>query len=199
MTAAGAIARLKITLDNVEPKVLRRVEVPLALRLDRLHLVIQAAMGWQNYHLYEIRARCAAWGEPDPDELSDGPLDAKKARLLDVLEDASVKSFKYLYDFGDDWEHTVNVEKLADPIPGVLYPLLLEAEGRCPPEDCGGPWGYAEFLEALSDRKHKRHKEMVGWIGGGFDPGDVEAEALAIDIEALAKRWSRRPSVRRKA
>jgi hypothetical protein len=103
-----SIARLKITLDDVKPAVVRRVEVPLTIRLDRLHLVLQAAMGWTNSHLYEIRARDVGWGMPDPD-WGDGPLDARKTRLLDVLEDTGVKTLKYLYDFGDGWEHTVKV------------------------------------------------------------------------------------------
>jgi Plasmid pRiA4b ORF-3-like protein len=85
MTAA-TIVRLKITLDDVEPKVLRRIEAPLSIRLDRLHLTIQAAMGWTNSHLYEIRARDVGWGMVDPD-WGDGPLDARKAKLADVLED----------------------------------------------------------------------------------------------------------------
>jgi Plasmid pRiA4b ORF-3-like protein len=99
MTAAS-IARLRIKLDDVEPAVERRVEVPLTIRLDRLHLVLQAAMGWTNSHLYEIRARDVGWGRPGP-HFGDGPLDASKARLIDVLEDVGTRSLKYLYDFGD--------------------------------------------------------------------------------------------------
>ena len=155
----AAIARLKITLDNVKPLVMRRPKVPLSIRLDRLHLAIQAAMGWSNSHLYEIRAKDAGWGAPDPD-LHDGPLDARKARLLDVLEDAGTKTLKYLYDFGDGWEHTIKIERLIDPLPGIIYPRLIEAAGHCPPEDVGGPWGYAEFLEAISDPGHDRHAEF---------------------------------------
>src|SRR3546814_12388400 len=99
MTAAP-IARLKITLHDVEPPVLRRIEVPLTIRLDRLHLALQAALGWTDSHLYEIRARDVGWGVPDPD-WGDGPLDARKARLVDVLEDAGAKTLRYIYDFGD--------------------------------------------------------------------------------------------------
>jgi hypothetical protein len=197
--SAPSIARLKITLDDVEPKVMRRVEVPSTLRLDRLHLVIQAAMGWENYHLYEIRARGVGWGEPDPDGLHDGPLDAKKARLIDLIEDTGAKSFKYLYDFGDGWEHTVAIERFSDPVPGLTYPILLQTQGRCPPEDSGGPWGYSEFLEALNDPKHERHEEMINWIGEGFDPNVVDPETLVANVESLANRWSRTPAKPRRA
>src|SRR5579863_10170728 len=114
MTAAG-IGHLEITLDDVKPAVLRRIEVPPSIRLDRLHPVLQAALGWTNSHLYEFRARDTGWGVPDPD-FGDGPLDARKARLLDVLEDTGViRSLRYLYDFGDGWEHTVRIERVASP------------------------------------------------------------------------------------
>ena len=194
--SADTIARLKITLNDVEPAVLRRIEVPFDIRLDRLHLVIQAAMGWTNTHLYEIRARDVGWGVPDRD-WGDGPLDARKAHLGDVLEDVGAKTLRYLYDFGDGWEHTIKVERLVDPQPGILYPRLLEATGRCPPEDSGGPWGYAEFLEAIGDPKHERHAEFKEWFPDDFDPNIVDPGWLAQEVAVLAKRWSRKPATKR--
>jgi hypothetical protein len=116
--SAITIARLKITLDDVKPAVLRHVEVPFDIRLDRLHLILQAAIGWTNSHLYEIRARGVRWSNeirargvrwstPFPDQDSGGDfLDARKVRLSEVLEDVGTKTLKYLYDFGDGWEHT---------------------------------------------------------------------------------------------
>jgi len=131
--SADTIARLKIALDDVKPAVLRRIEVPLTLRLDRLHLTIQAAMGWTNSHLYEIRAGDVGWSTPYPDQdRADDFLDARKARLGDVLEDVGTKTLKYLYDFGDGWEHTIKVERLIDPESGILYPRLIEAKGPLP-------------------------------------------------------------------
>jgi len=170
MTATTTtIAHLKITLDDVKPEVLRRIEVPFNIRLDRLHLAVQAAMGWTNTHLYEIRAGDVGWGVPDPD-WGDGPLDARKAHLNKVLEDVGTKTVKYIYDFGDGWDHTITIERLTDPVQGLTYPFLIEAKGRCPPEDVGGPPGYAEFLEAIRDPEHERHDECKTWIGEVFDP-----------------------------
>ena len=194
--SADIIARLKITLDDVKPAVLRRIEVPFNIRLDRLHLVIQAAMGWTNTHLYEIRARDVGWGIPDRD-WGDGPRDARKTNLGNVLEDVGTKTLRYLYDFGDGWEHTVKVERLIDPEPGALYPRLIEASGRCPPKDTGGPWGYAEFLEAIGNPKHERHDEFKEWHADDFDPKLVDAGWLAEEVNTLAKRWSRKPAARR--
>ncbi|MCC7276340.1 MAG: plasmid pRiA4b ORF-3 family protein [Alphaproteobacteria bacterium] len=193
---ADHIARLKITLDDVEPQVLRRIEVPLDIRLDRLHLALQAALGWTNSHLYEIRARDTGWGAPSPD-WDDGPLNAAKARLIDVLEDCGVKTLKYLYDFGDGWEHTVKVERILEAVPGVAYPRLIEAIGRCPPEDSGGPWGYADLLEVSRDPKHERHEEAANWLPPDFDPARVDAEHIAATLASLAKRWARKPATRK--
>lgn len=192
MTSRTDLARLKITLDDVEPVVLRRVVVRLGIRLDRLHAVMQAAMGWTNSHLWEFRARGTGWGPRDPDGgFGDGPLDAGKATLLDVLEDTGVKTLKYLYDFGDAWEQTIKLERIFAGVPGLETPFLLEATGRCPPEDIGGPSGYAEFLEAITNPAHERHAEIARWHGPDFDPAAIDVKGIEAKLEALAKRWSR--------
>lgn len=166
---------------------------PRRERFDRLHLVIQAARGWTNSHLYEIRARDTGWGIPDPD-WRDGPLDARKARLIEVLEDTGAKTLHYIYDFGDNWEHTIRIERLSDPVPGIIYPRLIEASGRCPPENVGGWPGYEEFLAAMSDPNHERHAEMIEWTGfNRYDPKDVDFEAIDAELTYLAKRWNRKP------
>lgn len=197
MTAAP-IACLRIKLDDVEPAVVRRIEVPLTIRLDRLHLALQAAMGWTNSHLYEIRAGDVGWGKPDL-EFGDGPLDAKKARLIDVLEDVGARSLKYLYDFGDGWEHSVRIERIVDAVPGMAYPRLTAATGRCPPEDVGGPWGYREFLDAIADPNHQAHAERLEWIDDNFDPTNIDLEALAHAVHSLAMKWTRRSPSRKRA
>ena len=196
---ARAIARLKITLDGIKPAVLRRVEVPIDIRLDRLHLTIQAAMGWTNSHLYELRAGGVGWSTPYPDADWAGEFrDARKARLGAVLEDIGGTKLTYLYDFGDDWGHTIKVERLIDREAGALYPRLIEVKGRCPPEDSGGPWGFAEFLEAIKDPGHERHDELTEWIGEEFDPDEDNAEQLTAEVAALAKAWSRKSVARRR-
>lgn len=191
MTGPDQIARLAITLDEVKPPVRRRLEVPLAIRLDRLHRVFQIAMGWENYHLYEFRVgRDTAYDVPDPDWDSpgSGSRPAAKATLADLLAHARTKTFKYIYDFGDDWQHTVKLEALAAPDPQTAYPRLLSAQGRCPPEDVGGPWGYAEYLEAMADPRHEHHAEMVEWRGPDFNPNAVDEAAIQRQLARLAPR-----------
>jgi hypothetical protein len=120
-------------------------------------------------------------------------MDASKSRLLDVLEDMGVKTLKYLYDFGDGWEHTVKIERIADALPGFSYPVFIDATGRCPPEDVGGPPGYDELLKILGSPKHKRHAEMIEWLGTAFDPREARTQNLAEAVDALARKWSRKP------
>jgi hypothetical protein len=194
-----SVAVLKITLDEVEPTVMRRIVVPAGIRLDRLHLVIQAAMGWINSHLYEFRIGGAGWGELDPDGVYDGPLDARKGRLAAVLADAGRRTFSYLYDFGDGWSHTVKLEKIAPGVEGEANILLIDAVGRCPPEDCGGAPGYERLLEILGDPDHEEHEETLVWSGGQFDPARADLPALEGALDRLARRWTPRPSTTRKS
>jgi len=186
------VARLNVTLDDVEPPVTRRLEVPFGLRLDRLHLTLQAAFGWTDSHLWEFRARKVTWGIPDPG-WADGPLSARKATLGDVIEDTGARTLHYLYDFGDGWEHTIKVVAIGDGEADIVYPRLLDAKGRCPPEDIGGPWGYADFLDAIADPNHERHAEFAEWYPAEFDPNDTPRKELTAAVAALAKRWNRKP------
>lgn len=190
------IARLTITLDHVEPKVTRRLEVPANIRLDRLHLTIQAAMGWSNTHLFDIGTRDVSWGIPDPD-FPGGSLDARKTTLTQALSDTGAKTLRYSYDFGDGWEHRIRVGAFFEANPFVQYPVLTGAVGRCPPEDVGGPPGYAEFLEAIADPNHEQHQEMKEWWPMDFDPAEAPAVELAADVAALASRWNRKPRAKR--
>ncbi len=116
-----------------EPEVLRRFDVPLKIRLSRLHEVIQAAMGWSDTHLYEFRAGGVGWGVADPDGFHDGPLPASKTSLLDVIEDVGTKTIHYIYDFGNSWHHVIRVEKIGDAIPGADWfcPRFTGHSGGC--------------------------------------------------------------------
>ncbi len=120
-------------------------------------------------------------------------MDAKKARLAAVLADAGRKTFRYVYDFGDGWDHTIKLEKIVPAIEGEPTLLLLEAAGRCPPEDCGGPSGYERLLQILADPEDEEHEEMLTWCGGPFDPTRADVRALEADIDRLARRWAPRP------
>lgn len=152
-----------MTLKGAKPPVWRRIPVPGEIRLSRLHDVLQAALGWANSHLHEFRVgRHGRIGAAGP--LWDAPgevMDEGKVALSSVAPEPKDK-LTYVYDFGDDWEHTVAVEKIREPSPGVLAPSCLAGKGACPPEDRGGVWGYAEPLEVLADPHRPEREERQG-------------------------------------
>jgi hypothetical protein len=188
-TSTEQIAKLAIALDEVKPPVKRLIEVPLSIRLDRLHKVFQIVIGWENVHLYEFRiGRKIAYGVPDPDwDFGRSPRPANKTTLAELFAATRNKPFKYVYDFGDNWEHTVKLEAVAAPEPGTVYPRLVSAKGRCPPEDVGGTRGYTRYLKAMADPRHDRHAEMVEWRGPDFDPNAVDEAGIRKRLDRLAR------------
>lgn len=189
MSIATTGVRIKAVIAHVTPEVMRRIAVPLAIRLDRLHLTLQAAFGWTNSHLYAFHAGGANWGVLDPD-FSEAMGDVSKTRLYDIVRDTGAKTIRYTYDFGDNWEHVVRLEKWVEDTSMEGLPLLLDAKGRCPPEDVGGPPGYELFRAALSDPAHPEHAAMTRWNGGGdYDPDRFDRSALENAVDALADKW----------
>jgi hypothetical protein len=163
--------QLKLSLRGVvKPPVWRRLLVPADIRLDRLHDVIQTATGWTDTHLHVFSTRSGDYGIPDP-EL--GHRNERNARLAQFLQQPGDR-IHYSYDFGDGWEHDIVLEKRLNPEPGAQMPACLAGKGVCPPEDCGGPWGYADLKQALADPRHEDHESMLEWLGlesaEGFDP-----------------------------
>lgn len=172
-----AACQLKVTLQGIEPPVWRRVLVPGRLTLDRLHLIIQRVMGWTDAHLHEFVIGRYRYGVPDPEMKVSNILPEQRVMLQDVTPVQDGR-FIYLYDLGDGWEHEVVVEKLLPPVARRRYFVCLGGERHCPPENCGGPSGYAELLEAIHDRRHPQHDQMVEWVGGPFDPEYFDVDAV---------------------
>ena len=185
-----SIHQLKVTLTRIKPPVWRRLQVASSINLRRLHDVIQATMGWTQSHLYEFEIGGVAFGEPSLE--NDIPVrSAKSTPLRRVAPDAGT-TFSYLYDFGDNWEHQIVVEKVLPPEPGVVYPRCLAGRRACPPEDVGGIWGYQEFLEAIRDPEHEEHASMLEWVGGAFDPDAFDLRAVNQDLATLGPSpWDR--------
>jgi hypothetical protein len=199
MSIATTGVRIKASLAHVAPEVTRRIAVPLTMKLDRLHLTLQAAFGWTNTHLYAFQAAGLSWGEPDPDFL-DAMGDACKTRLYDVVAQTGAKTLRYVYDFGDNWEHVLKLEKWVENGGPEGLPFLINAIGRCPPEDVGGPSGYAQLITALSDPAHPDHADTRRWVGEDFIPAKLDLsaadrKALEAAVEALAEKW--RPKLRK--
>ena len=186
MESTSDIVRIKIALDAVKPAVMRRIEVPVSVKLDTLHEIIQAIMPWGNYHLYQFHVRERRWGIPMPDVDIYPIADARKTTLARALSEPGFKALHYTYDFGDDWRHTIKVERRFAAELWDAFPRLVAAKGRCPPEDIGGPWGYAEYLEAMSDPHHPRHAESMKWLGRR-DPNEIGTAALEAALGRFVK------------
>ncbi len=176
------IYQIKVTLRHVRPPVWRRIEVPADIKLDRLHRVLQAVMGWTDSHMHAFRLGMVQYGRPSR-EFPDMFRNERTARL-DQLAGVG-KNLIYEYDFGDGWEHELKIEKALAPEPGVRYPRCTAGKRACPPDDCGGPWGYEHLLEVLRDPKHEEHEEMREWIGGNFDPEAFDLEQVNRELRRV--------------
>ncbi len=180
------IARIRISLKHIEPEIWRLVEVPLGMHLKGLHDVIQAVMGWQDYHLFEFRIGETRYGIPEGDW--DGQVLQAKSVKLATLVSKGIERFDYVYDFGDDWEHAVAIESVAEADPALKYPRFVSGARRGPPEDAGGPPGFFDFLEAVANPQHSDHRRLIEWYGGPYDPDDLDLLALRLRLGAIAKR-----------
>lgn len=185
-TDAGLL-QLRIELDNVEPAVWRRVVVRDSLTFARLHHVIQEAMGWQDAHMHEFIVGDVHIGMASEDNFFDMPEVVPEDTVTLAEAIGKKRKFKYWYDFGDDWNHTVAVEKRLLPDTSAPNAVLLAGERACPPEDCGGPWGYADMLAALADPKHEEHNTYAEWVGDDFDPEQFDLKAAARQVARTAK------------
>lgn len=181
-TIGASVYQLKVSLREITPPIWRRVQVPGDITLAQLHRVLQIVMGWTNSHLHKFSIGGVDYAEPDPDGHLNFQSD-RRARLNNVAR--AKQKFEYEYDFGDSWEHAIVVEKTLQPEPGASCPVCLAGERACPPEDCGGVWGYQEFLEAMMNPAHREHEAMLAWIGGSFDPEAFDLGSVNASLRRL--------------
>lgn len=186
VTAQTKIFELDIVLEEVQPLVRRRVQVPGEVSLAVLHEVVQSAMGWTNSHLHEFEIAGRRYGMPDPDGDDQDVTDEAKVKLFRLVKQGD--RFAYVYDFGDSWNHEIVVEEIHSPEPGVRYPRCVSGEGACPPEDVGGPWGYEEFQAVMADPSHPEHGERLDWVGAPFDPHRFDLGDADRALQRLAWR-----------
>lgn len=168
------IYQIKVTLEDSKPPIWRRILVRSDIALGELHDILQAVMGWADYHLHQFIVGRTYYGVPHPDYGFD-IRDEKRVKLNQIVTGEKFK-FRYEYDFGDGWLHNLLVEKVLPPEPGQQYPVCVKGKRACPPEDVGGVWGYDDFLEAIRNPDHPEHEDYLVWVGGEFDP-----EEFALD------------------
>jgi hypothetical protein len=176
---------LKITLRAIKPPIWRRMLVPRGMTLGDLHIAIQAVMGWQNGHLHAFDVAGEQYGARGSlEDISD-----EDRLTLGGLVRLGIGRFRYTYDFGDDWEHDVLIEKIVPKLPGVAaFPACVAGKRNCPPEDCGGPFGYEDLLVVLKDPNHPEHAEQSEWIGEDFDPEAFSVVAADATLGEVFRR-----------
>ena len=190
-----AVYQLKITLLGIEPPIWRRIQVPNTLLLCCLHDALQAVLGWTDSHLHQFVKDGTYWSDPewyeDYDDIE--VIDESRVRIGRVLK-IEGESVRYDYDFGDNWQHEVVLEKIL-PTPAVRpSPRCLGGERHRPPEDVGGTSGYEEFLVVIFDPTHEEYEHYVGWAGGAFHPEEFDLKAVNEVLSRM--RWPARHRLR---
>jgi hypothetical protein len=172
-------------LEETEPAIWRRILVPGNVTLHRLHLILQGVMGWNNTHLYRFKIAAKEYGEPDPDNKFNELhfINSKKAKLSQVV--TKDKAFVYEYDFGDCWIHDLMVEDILEPVNAPRYPICLEGERACPPEDCGGPNGYSRLLSIIANPEHEEYRGTITWLGSQFRPALFSVEKVNRYLKSI--------------
>lgn len=186
--------QFQILLREIEPPVWRRIEVAASYSFWDLHVAIQDVMGWKDYHLHVFRVHNIKTGRqdeigiPNEDRFEDEP-DVVAGWTIPVADYFSRPgdSALYEYDFGDGWEHELLLEAVGRRSAGVRYPRCLAGGRACPPEDCGGPGGYAELLETIADPDHEEYASTWTWLGGRFNPETFSCKRVRFDDPK--KRW----------
>jgi hypothetical protein len=187
VVSGRAVHQIKVTLRGSRPPIWRRLEVPSGITLRQLHDVIQAAFGWQDYHMWVFDTALGRYGIADRDL---GHRSAGTKKLADVAPVAGGR-VGYTYDFGDNWEHDILVEAVTDRQPEVAYPRCVAGRRAGPPEDCGGIWGYGYLVEILADPAHEDHAERRDWLGldsaEQFDPDAFDVADVNTALSGIAR------------
>ncbi len=178
-TKTSNVYQFKITLKSTKPKIWRRIQIPENYSFWDLHVAIQNAMGWYDCHLHQFEMNTRIGfrviiGSEDCDELEDK---AKIAKYFLFPKDKA----SYEYDFGDGWEHEIVLEKILPAVTGNKYPQCIAGERACPPEDCGGVWGYENLLTIIKNPKHEEYEDRIEWLGSEFDPEKFDPAAVEFE------------------
>ncbi len=186
MPQTDRIARIRIELLDVTPKIWRTIEISSTASLRGLHDAIQAVVPFENRHLFMFEIGDRRYGIPDREWGAD-IRDAKNIRI-GALIDRGVSEIAYTYDFGDDWWFHITIEEVLPLVEGMSYPRLVGGARRGPPEDAGGIPGFEEFLSAMGDPTHARHAEVSRWYGRPFDPEEIDHAEIAVRLAKLVRR-----------
>lgn len=181
------VYQLKIVLQDTQPQIWRRIQLSADSTFLELHMAVQLAMGWKCSHMFEFMLNDLRIGlEDEFDDMGDEKLDADEETLCDFISETG-QSFTYLYDFGDDWEHEITLEKILTEQPGVKHPVCIDGAMACPPEDSGGVHGFYEKLEAIKNPQDKEEEYLKEWMGANYNPEVFNPEAANKKLLQIKK------------
>ena len=187
MSVSRTVHCVKITLKGSRPPIWRRLEISSVSSLRTLHESIQESFGWDDVHVWAFETRLGDFGHPNS-ELGHGA--AATVRLASVVPEVGDR-IRYVYDFGNSWEHDIVVEAISPARPGVAYPSCLDGRRAGPPENCGGMWEYQQMLGALADPGHPRYRERLRWLGlkpgQGYNPAAFDLDDVNAALFGFAK------------
>jgi len=170
------VFQLKITLNHIKPPIWRRVLVDSDIKLPDLHKIIQTVMGWTNSHLHQFIIGNQYYSLPS-DESFYKVVDYRRIKL-DSLFNTPKSNFIYEYDFGDGWEHSIVIEKILPREKNTYYPICIDGKRSCPPEDCGGTFGYENLITIINNPEHEEYDELMEWLGDYFDPKEFNIDEV---------------------
>jgi len=187
------VYQFKITLMDVRPSIWRRIQVPETYSFWDLHVAIQDAMHWLDYHLHEFEivnpstGIKTSVGIPGDEDFGKEILPEWKQKIADYFSMEN-RLAKYTYDFGDNWEHIIKLEKVLPRDKNINYPVCIGGKRASPPEDCGGVWGYEDFLKIINNPDHEEYEETIEWAGGEFDPEYFDVKEIKFDDPAKRRK-----------
>ena len=188
MSPARNIFQLKVSLRDIEPPIWRRIQLAEDTKLPRLHGILQLLFNWEDYHLHDFIAGRRVYSVPDPDDaFNERTVSDERLVPLNRILKRVGETFSYNYDFGDDWQHDILLEAILLPEPEAFYPRCIAGERNGPPEDVGGPAGYAGYLEALADPDHEEHENWLTWRGR-FDAEDFSLDRINASLKRAFHR-----------
>jgi len=178
------IYQFKIALKKTKPPIWRRIQVPESYTFWDLHVAIQNAMGWNDSHLHQFDVINPKTGGLDSigspaDDYSVVVIAEDTAQIAEYFQAPKDKA-RYVYDFGDSWEHQITLEKILPEVPGTMYPKCIAGRRACPPDDSGGVYGYGNLLQIVANPNHPEYEESVEWLGKDFDPVKFDPKAVQI-------------------
>ncbi len=182
---ASLIYQMGVALKGIRPPIWRQIQVTGFTKLGALHRILKVVMGWSDRHLHEFNIHGRPYGDASQ-EPEENVIDETRVNLSELIS-CEKQRFLYVYELANSWEHEILVERILPSDEGSHYPVCLNGRRSCPPEDCGGPRGYAKLLEAIRNPSHPQYEETWDRVGDNFDPERFDIKSCNATLQAFQR------------